>query len=324
MKTTKEKLLDIFLAQAEEPLSGEFLGKKLNVSRTAIWKAVQSLKKEGHLIESLPNVGYVYLPSDTLLASEVIKEIDDHVPELTIQVEKEVTSTNDLLKKASIDGTNQPVLLIAENQTKGRGRFGRDFVSAAEKGIYLSLLLNVQKKFTELPSYTILTAAALAAAIEKKTGKNCQIKWVNDLYYQNKKIAGILSEATTDFETQSITSIVIGVGLNFLMAPEKIPGELQEKIGSLFTEKPEITRNQLIAEFLNQFFDMLQDKEQHFLTEYRQRSFVLGKQVSFKQQGKNYQGVAKAISDTGELIVSLDTGEEITLSSGEISLSSIK
>ncbi|MGX6979244.1 biotin--[acetyl-CoA-carboxylase] ligase [Vagococcus elongatus] len=321
--TTKEKLLAIFLKQAEQPLSGEVLGKKLNVSRTAVWKAIQTLKKEGHLIESLPNVGYVYLPSDTILASEILKNIGTHVPQLTIQVEKEVTSTNDLLKKASIDGVDQPVLLIAENQTKGRGRFGRDFISNAEKGIYFSLLLNVQKKFNELPSYTILSAAALAAAIEKKTEKNCQIKWVNDLYYQNKKIAGILSEATTDFETQSITSIVIGVGLNFLMSPAAIPTELQEKVGSLFTEQPEITRNQLIAEFLNQFFDMLQDKEQNFLTEYRQRSFVLGKQVTFKQQGKICRGVAKAIGNTGELIVTLDTGGEVALSSGEISLSSI-
>ena len=181
----------------------------------------------------------------------------------------------------------------------------------------MSLHLKPNLPFDQIPSYTILTAGAIYKAIKNLTLMDIDIKWVNDIYFKNKKIAGILTEATTSIENGQVTDVIIGVGFNFSI--KDFPEDLKDKAGSLFDKKPPISRNELIAEIWKCFYES--DPEE-LIYLYKQHSLVLGREVSFNQNNTNYKGLAKDVSDSGQLLVQLDNGQEIWLNSGEVSLSS--
>lgn len=316
--TTKEKIL-ARLKETQEVLSGEVLAQELGVSRTAIWKAIKELEKKGYRIQHLAN-GYRYQPSDILDAKEIQDQI--HYP-IDVSVLETSDSTMKDAQFAVLAGKKSPLLIVADMQEAPHGRFDRPFFAAKQQGIYMSLLLEPKEQLQELPQYTILMAVAAAEAIDELLGVNSQIKWVNDIYLNEKKVAGILSEAMTDVESNSLKYIIIGLGINFSIPQEDYPPELQEKATSLFSAgQATTTRNQLIITIWNRFFDLL-TKQTDFLASYRKKSFVLGKKITFKRKDRSYLGTAVAIADTGELIVDLGT-EQIALSSGEISLSSIQ
>lgn len=321
MRNTKEKVLTL-LKQSTAILSGEALAKELGVSRTAIWKAIRELDRLGYHIEHLAN-GYRFLSSNALEAEEIAF---DHIPQENIFIQETVDSTMNLAKLATINtqSVSTPALFIAETQTQGRGRFGRDFF--APKGqVYMTLLLRPNQTFEELPQYTLLAAVAVASAIDELTGNHSSIKWVNDLYLEDKKVCGILSEAMSDFETGQISYVAIGIGLNFSIPSADFPESLQAKATSLFSdEEPTTTRNELIQKIWTNFFELIDALPDHaYLDYYRQKSFVIGRNVRFTQQGHEYLGKATGISDKGELIVETSQGIKI-LSSGEISLSEIQ
>lgn len=314
---TKQKILKLLREQAAV-LSGEKIAAELDISRTAVWKAIRELEKSGYQIEHLAK-GYRYLISDVL---EKEKIAGAYLKEKNIFINKEVSSTMEEAKLATLRQQETPALFIAEKQTGGHGRFGRPFFSPTGQ-IYMTLLLKPNQTFAELPQYTILTAVAISLAIDQLCSKQTQIKWVNDIYLQNKKICGILSEATTDFETGQIKHVAIGCGINFVLDPEKFPSELRSKAGAIFSEKSPVMRNQLIHLIWQNFFELINAlPDKSYLEIYRQKSFVLGRQVQFTQQGRTYQGIAQAISNSGELIVKTPHGIK-KLSSGEISLESI-
>lgn len=318
--STKEKLLALVKA-SPDIYSGEKLAQTLEVSRTAVWKAIRELEKAGYRFEHTPS-GYRYLPSDVLAANEIATGLP---ADLAIEIKPSSESTMKDAKLAFAAGESTPRLLIAETQNAGHGRFGRPFFSPKGQGIYMTLLLAPNKTFGELPQYTLLAAVAVCRAIETLTGEYCEIKWVNDIYLKGKKIVGILSEATSNFESGTITSVSIGMGINFAIPQASFPAELQVKATSLFPDsEPKITRNQLIQKIWEEFFALeaaLPDMS--YLEEYRKRSFVLGKQVSFTLQKQHYQGIAQAITDDGQLVVATESGP-ITLHSGEISLERIE
>ncbi|MDT2613360.1 biotin--[acetyl-CoA-carboxylase] ligase [Enterococcus dongliensis] len=316
--TTKEKVL-ARLKVATEVLSGEVLAQELQVSRTAIWKAIKELEKKGYQIQHSAN-GYRYQTSDILDAKEIQEQIQQPL-EVTV-LESSVSTMKDA-QLAVLEGKKSPLLIVADMQEAPHGRFNRPFFAANQQGIYMSLLLEPKEQLQELPQYTILMAVAVAEAIDELLGVDSQIKWVNDIYLDQKKVAGILSEAMTDIETNSLKYIIIGMGINFSIPQEKYPEALREKATSLFPDgQVTITRNQLIVAIWNRFFKLLTN-QMGFLDSYRKKSFVLGKKITFKRKDRTYLGTAIAITDIGELIVDLGD-EQITLSSGEISLSSIQ
>lgn len=318
--STKEKLLALVKA-TPEIYSGEKLAQELQVSRTAVWKAIRELEKAGYRFEHTAN-GYRYLPSDVLEATEIRTGLPK---ELAVEITESSESTMKDAKLAFTAGASTPRLFITETQVGGHGRFGRPFFSPKGQGIYMTLLLTPNQSFAELPQYTLLAAVAVCRAIEELTGEYCQIKWVNDIYLRGKKLVGILSEATSDFESGTIASVSIGMGINFAIPQTGFPEELQAKATSLFAkETPTITRNQLIQNVWQQFFALVENlPNMDYLAEYRERSFVLGKQVSFTLQKQHYQGIATEITDEGQLIVDTESGP-ITLNSGEISLENIQ
>lgn len=317
--STKDKILYL-LKQSGEVYSGEKLAQELNVSRTAVWKAIRELEKQGYRFDHTAS-GYRYLPSDVLDAREITGSV---LPHLTVSISEKSESTMKDAKLAVAEGLPTPHLFITESQTGGHGRFGRPFYSPAGKGIYMTLLLNPNHTFEELPQYTVLAAVAVFEAIKKLTGLTTEIKWVNDIYLGGKKICGILSEATSDFESGTISHISIGMGISFSIPQEEFPKELQAKATSLFPQgEPTISRNQLIQEIWRTFFQLLEGlPNMDYLTVYREHSFVLGKEVSFVQQGVTVFGTATAITDEGQLVVQ-SADKVYTLNSGEISLTSI-
>lgn len=317
--STKEIVLQR-LKTADHVLSGETLAKEIGVSRTAIWKAIKELEKKGYLIQHTAN-GYRYQPSDILEQKEIQQGLDNRV---AVKVLATSTSTMKDAQLSVLEGTPTPLLVVADMQEAPRGRFNRPFFAKEKAGIYMSMLLEPKEQLAELPQYTVLMAAAVAEAIDALTQQDSQIKWVNDIYLNGKKIVGILSEAMTDVETNSLKYIIIGMGINFSIPQNSFPTELQDKASSIFPDgQPTITRNQLIIEIWQRFFKLLAADPAEYLETYREKSFVLGKKVSFTRQKETYYGTAVAITNTGELVVDVN-GEQMTLSSGEISLSSIQ
>ncbi|WP_281738533.1 biotin--[acetyl-CoA-carboxylase] ligase [Enterococcus dispar] len=316
--TTKAQVLKL-LKQSNNTLSGEKIAQKLAISRTAVWKAIKELEKGGYTFEHL-KTGYRYLPQDRLddLA------IATGLPDLAVATKDISESTMKDAKLAQVSGVKAPFLVVADMQTAAHGRFNRPFFAQKGEGIYMSLLLTPNQSFAELPQYTILAAVAVCQAIEKLTPYKPEIKWVNDIYLDGRKICGILSEAQSDFESGIISHVIIGMGLNFAIAQEDFPADLQTKATSLFADgTAPFERNLLIHEIWQHFFALLAAlPQQDFLTEYRKRSFVLGQNVSFNQNGQTYSGIAQDITDEGQLVVKTPQ-QTFTLNSGEISLSAI-
>ena len=298
------------LARENDYISGEKIGEELNLSRTSIWKAIQRLQQEGLEIDSIKNRGYKLIQGDLIL-SDLIQEKTN----LTIRYKPETKSTQTDAKEGIEAGNKGNTLYLSTCQTAGRGRFQRPYYSPSQGGIYMSLHIQPNLPYEKLPSYTLLVAAAVYKAIKNLTMIEVDIKWVNDLYLNQKKIAGILTEAITSVETGLVTDVIIGVGINFSIAD--FPKNLQGKAGSLFSQNSPITRNELIAEIWKCFYETETDE---LLYLYKKQSIVLGKEISFKKDQEIISGKACDISDQGQLQIQLATGEKIWLNSGEVSL----
>ena len=300
------------LARENDYVSGEKIGEELNLSRTSIWKAIQRLQQEGLMIDSIKNRGYKLIQGD-LIVPNVIQEKTN----LNILYKAETKSTQTDAKEGIESRSQGNTLYLSTYQTAGRGRFQRPYYSPSQGGIYMSLHIQPNLPYEKLPSYTLLVAAAVYKAIKNLTMIEVDIKWVNDIYFKNKKIAGILTEAMTSVETGLVTDVIIGLGINFSIT--YFPDDLKEKAGSLFTPPAPITRNELISEIWRCFY---QTAPEELLYLYKEHSLVLGREVSFIQDRTEKKGVAKDISDKGQLLIQLDDQTEIWLHSGEISLTS--
>ena len=309
---TYEKLY-LLLASTPDYVSGQEVADQLQLSRTSIWKAAQKLETLGLTIESSPKKGYRLLTGD-LLIPETIKE---NSPLAQVLFDPKGESTQVVAKTAAQNGCQGDTLFLANQQTKAYGRFGRTYFAPDKGGIYMTLLLKSDLTVQEVPRYTLKMVAAIHKAIEELTGLVTSIKWVNDLYYKGKKIAGILTEASASVETGLITDLYIGMAINFNIM--EFPEDLKEKAGSLFQEeRPAITRNQLIAAIWRHFYTA---DWSELLERYKKHSLVVGHTIRFQQNKKDYQGLATGISDHGQLLVQLEDGTQMSLASGEISLS---
>ncbi|EFM35837.1 biotin--[acetyl-CoA-carboxylase] ligase [Streptococcus sp. oral taxon 071 str. 73H25AP] len=300
------------LARENDYVSGEKIGEELNLSRTSIWKAIQRLQQEGLEIDSIKNRGYKLIQGDLILPDLIQKKTN-----LIVHYKPETKSTQTDAKEGIEAGNKGNTLYLSTCQTAGRGRFQRPYYSPSQGGIYMSLHIQPNLHYEKLPSYTLLVAAAVYKAIKNLTMIEVDIKWVNDIYFKNKKIAGILTEAMTSVETGLVTDVIIGLGINF--AIEDFPEGLKEKAGRLFMPPAPITRNELISEIWRCFY---QTAPEELLYLYKEHSLVLGREVSFIQDQTKKKGVAKDISDKGQLLIQLDDQTEIWLNSGEISLTS--
>lgn len=307
---TYEKIYD-YLQNKDDYISGEALAKEFELSRTAIWKAIKTLEEKGVKIDSVKKRGYKIISGDLLLPEVIAKELK--IP-VTINEKSESTQLD---AKNNMELDKQSHLYLAPSQEKAKGRFGRQFFASKQGGIYMSLHLKPNVPFEEIKPYTLMVASSVVKAISRLTGIETDIKWVNDIYYNGKKIAGILTEAISSVETGLITDVIIGVGINFYITD--FPKAISQKAGSLFSSQPTITRNELITEIWKLFLTI---PEKDLVKVYKEKSLVLNKQVTFSENDIEFSGLAIDITNQGHLLVKLDNGQEKLLRSGEISLSS--
>ena len=307
---TYEKIYD-YLQNKDDYISGETLAKEFELSRTAIWKAIKTLEEKGVKIDSVKKRGYKIISGDLLLPEVIAKELK--IP-VTINEKSESTQLD---AKNNMEFDKQSHLYLAPSQEKAKGRFGRQFFASKQGGIYMSLHLKPNVPFEEIKPYTLMVASSIVKAISRLTGIETDIKWVNDIYYNGKKIAGILTEAISSVETGLITDVIIGVGINFYITD--FPKAISQKAGSLFSSQPTITRNELITAIWKLFLTI---PEKDLVKVYKEKSLVLNKQVTFSENDIEFSGLAIDITNQGHLLVKLDNGQEKLLRSGEISLSS--
>ncbi|MGP6147149.1 biotin--[acetyl-CoA-carboxylase] ligase [Jeotgalibaca sp. A122] len=316
--STKDEVLAILEQRRVDKISGQKIADELGVSRTAVWKAINTLKADGYLISSTTNAGYKLInPSDSLNTA-AIKPLLDR--KLIVETYQTIDSTNAEAKRRLNDNPHEDILILAESQEKGRGRLGRTFYSPSRNGIYMSLTLHDLNPQNDATLVTTAAAVAVCQAIEELTDLKPRIKWVNDIFIDGKKICGILTEGTLSLETQTIQSIILGIGLNVL-EDENLPAELQQIVGSLFKKESPVSRNHLAASIINHFFRIYETMgTREYLDEYRERCFVLGRNVSFVKNNETYSGLAIGIDDTGALEIQLTDNTITKISYGEISI----
>lgn len=238
----------------------------------------------------------------------------------TITVVEETGSTNSdmkamLLEEELPEGT----VLLTDYQTAGRGRRGRQFFSPKGCGIYFSILTRPKKEAVDALVITTHAAVAVVRAVKELYDISLSIKWVNDLFYEGKKVCGILAEGK--WQHPKLLYCVMGIGLNLFTPRGGYPDALKEIAGSLFGEynaekSDSVNRNKLLATILYHYFSLCEETE--VLEEYREKNLVLGRTVRFLENGKEQVGRVKRITDKGELQIETETGEEKILLSGEV------
>jgi BirA family biotin operon repressor/biotin-[acetyl-CoA-carboxylase] ligase len=322
--STKEKVLRILEEKSGKAFSGSNISSKLGISRTAVWKAIKTLEKEGYRIEAVSGKGYTLLKeNDVVSASGILRYLKDlDIDDESVFVFDVTTSTNDVIKEKAIEGLGEGVIAVSLEQTKGKGRKGRGFFSPKGSGIYFSILLKPYESGKDVSMITTTAAVAVARALEKEGVEDVSIKWVNDVYVRERKVCGILSEATTDLESGTIDSVVLGIGLNLYEPSNGWPDDIKDKAGSIFRDTAlEDGRNRMVSSVYREFFDLYGSETSYLVSEYKKRSLVSGKDIIVISGDEHKRAKALDIDEKCGLKVRYEDGSVETLISGEISIS---
>lgn len=304
-------------------VSGQDIGRRLGTSRAAVWKQVQTLRRRGFGIEGARGAGYRLLGRpDVIEEADLRSRLSPRSPWNTLHILPVTDSTNSRAVALAESGAPHGTVVCADAQTGGRGRFGRTWESPPGRNLYVSLLLRPSVEPAQAPQLTLVTAVALAAAVEAATGLSARLKWPNDLYLGGRKAAGILAEMSTD--TDRLRHVVIGVGLNVNADRQDFPPGLRGKATSLKIQSGRVfPRVEVLALFLDSFSDayrlFLEEGIGGVLPGWRRRSLLDGKRVVIRLRGEDVAGTAVGVDDAGLLVFRRDGGRGAErLPSGEI------
>ena len=293
------------------------MAEKLGLSRNSIWKAVKKLKEEGYQIESQTNSGYILRNFNEPLNATRISSLMKEDSEIKLVVLDEIPSTNSYIKENP--GLDDLTAVITNSQSKGRGRLGRTFYSPKGSGIYLSLLIKKPQEKYDISYLTMTSAVALYEALKPNLKGNLGVKWVNDIYLNGKKMAGILTESETELESLTVRQAIIGMGINVLT--DSFPEEIKETATSLLIEeKKSFDRNILIADILRSLesnLSLLKKDKSKITEKYNEYLILKGERVKINAFSRIFEAIIKGINENGNLIVEED-GKELTIMSGEI------
>jgi len=328
--TTKQRVFDILKNSGNEYISGQEIADRIFVTRAAVWKAIKSLKKDGYDIDAVTNKGYRIRVEPVGLEKKLIEHYlrtgdgtTDLDPE-NIFVFDSVGSTNDEAKRYAQFNDKKNAVFIADSQTKGRGRRGREFFSPKGTGIYMSLLLYPDMNAEEASVFTCIMAECICRAIETNLGIKAGIKWVNDIYIGDKKVAGILTEGSTYIEDGSLEYVVIGVGINVYNPIEGFEEDLKQRATALLNKIEESdVRNKLIATIISMFMKAYREKnKKEYIDGYIQRSILIGKYVKILNEKKASDSYAyvEGIDEECHLCIRYDDGRKKKMNCGEVSV----
>lgn len=309
----KDEVLTIFEKKRGERVPGEYIASRLNVSEQLVSEAVKKLCEEGNEISPYGDGGYVLAKNcKALSGTKIAEKMNVARPVIYLP---ETDSTNTRAKILAHGGAAHGTVVVADRQTEGRGRRGRSFYSPAGSGVYFSVILRPKFDYEQCQKAIPMTAVAVSRAVEKVCGLKTDIKWVNDLYYRGKKVAGIAVESVGEPGKGKPDVLIVGIGIN--VTTRNFPEELRDKAGALGVR---IDRNLLVAACVDEFFELydgLIDAE--FMDEYRAKCFVLGKKVRVLC-AESYLAKAVRIDDFGALIVEKGSGERVKLLIEEVSV----
>lgn len=321
----KGKILDILKNNSDDFVSGQSISRNLGVTRAAVWKYINKLKEEGYLIESVSKKGYrLKLCPDLLTYDEIKDMLNTRYIGRQIAYFDSIGSTNDEAKKLALeDSCVDGTVVIAEEQTSGRGRFDRKWASAKYKGINMSIILKPNIEAYNLPLISSIAAAAVGMAIDE-FGMEAKIKWPNDIIVNWRKVCGILAEASG--EMNRLNYVIVGIGINVNQESKDFSEEISNKATSMMIEKDEhIPRKAILCSILDKFEklydELLKNGNAKKSLEYcKENSILIGRKIEVIR--KNQITVAKAvdIDDIGALVVENENGVRERLVSGEVSL----
>ena len=311
------------LKECNGHLSGQQLCDYFHVSRTAVWKVMEQLKREGYQIEAVRNKGYRLLDSpDVMSPAEIESLIKGRWAGAKVVYYEETDSTNNRAKEAGEKGEKHGTLFVAERQAAGKGRRGRGWESPAGTSIYMTILLHPDILPVRAPQLTLLMAIAVVEGIRKVTGITCGIKWPNDVVVRGRKVCGILTEMSAEIDF--INYVVIGVGIN--VNQDTFPEEIQDKAVSLKQESGKgIRRSELIAAVMAEFeayYEVFLKTEDLSGVREQYNGLLVNRdqEVKVLEPGNEYEAHALGINDTGELIVRTKSGQEKAVYAGEVSV----
>ena len=325
---TKDRTLALLIQAGNAYVSGEAMSVWLGVSRTAVNAAVRSLRGDGYVIDSVTNRGYRLLDTpDGLTAGELLAELGESRMERVVCISEIDSTTKHLMEIAEKNAPDGQVVL-ADKQTAGRGRVGKSFASPGGQGIYLSYLIRPQTSLGESAfvsdwlTVTGRTAVAVLEAIEEVCGITPQIKWVNDLFLNGRKICGILTQTDLEVESGAVRALIIGIGVNVHERTDDFPEELRTIATSIDQETGKRNSRPALAAAIIRRLDALRSElpgnADYYLAKYREHCMVLGKTIILRGTPDEEQALALRINDNFELVVRMPDGEEKALTGGEI------
>lgn len=298
----KNDVLNILETERPRPVSGQEMADRFGVSRNAVWKVINQLKTEGHKIASVKAGYYLQEESDLLsvpgirhflsIADDQERGSGEKCPvsegelkkDLIIEVYDSIDSTNNEAKRRLGSGDSGNLLIVADRQTAGRGRMGHSFYSPEHTGIYMTLSIELAKPLFHPERITLAAAVAVVRAVEPFLSDRLRLKWVNDIFYREKKVCGILSEGITDLETGLIQHAIVGIGLN--VRPVDFPLDLVGIAGSLDISVP--TRNEIVGRITSELLILYQDPDSDvYLEEYLTHSMHPEKVREYLDSEKN-------------------------------------
>lgn len=317
----KKTALLNFLDNGGAFVSGNELARRLDVSRMSVWKYIQALKEDGFEIEAVTNRGYRLSDDNDVLTCDKVKTaLGSQASRFPLEVRDCCDSTN-LVIRQNAGALPEWYTLIAQCQTAGRGRQGRPFYSPPKTGLYMSVLLRPQKKAEDAVFLTTAAAVAVCRAIEEVTDLSARIKWVNDICVHDKKVCGILTEASLDMESRSVEYAVLGIGINVARPKDGFPESIRDTAGAVLSHPRCGTRSRLAAAILRHLSLLYADPNPwRFAAEYRRRSLLIGQKITVLRPEGNRSAVAVDIDDRCRLLVRYEDGSLESLSGGEVSI----
>ena len=309
-----------FLKESDGYISGEEMSQRLKMSRAAIWKYMQELRSQGYEIAAVPHLGYQLMTCpDKLLSYEIQSNLNTKIIGKKIVVMDTVTSTMDEAFRLGMENCPEGTVVCAEAQSKGRGRLGRAWTSPKARGLYFSFVLRPNLPLDQLAQLTLMSAVALAEAIEEISDLKPSIKWPNDILLGNSKLAGILTELRA--ESDQVKFVVVGIGLNVNASLHQLPSgssSLKSAAGQGFDR---VQVFQAILRSLEKWYlKVLRHEFAQVMEEWKKRSATLKKRIRITDPAGTIDGEAIDLDEDGALLIRKDNGIIVKKTAGDVFL----
>jgi BirA family biotin operon repressor/biotin-[acetyl-CoA-carboxylase] ligase len=318
---SKKMILELLRKNKDAFISGEEMSAALGFSRAGVWKYIKKLREDGYEIDAATNSGYRLISSpDKVYGFDISGGLGTSVMgKQAIYYFDSVGSTNDAAYEIAEKGAAEGTVVVAEKQTKGKGRIGREWISPESGGIYMSIVLRPDMETDEIPSITLVAALAIIRAIKKVCGIDAGMKWPNDILIGDKKVSGILTEIKA--QPDRVDFLVLGVGVNVNTSPGDIPPEatsLKEASGNA-VDRSELVRK-ILEDFERSYSRLRKEGFKGLRDECKAMSLVIGNYVKVKEHTRAIEGLAADIDEKGALIIRTDTGLMQRVFSGDVVL----